>query len=605
MGLGRFKNFKHTLTAVKRLLISAVMLLLIVQPSLGKDEAKGKWDGGVSLDAGSNFLKNTSSKTFSYSSGGISGWGRYSTDKFMIRVDLQCFSKFSAKSITGIVANANDPKAPTANFDIKQDENTILEEKAGVLMEYTPDRQNSFSFNFKQKWDRQTPDRIVMSIQNVFSEDARVIKTNSYLDIEDALDRLRDYRAEAKWKHLFDKPGRELETGMEWALSRSDKSSTWYRMSMSGEPDSGSSGKTFRFTPLYTGNSVKASVLYRDVNIFDQETLNLEMGADLALGFDRDRLSAANYVEEEWADSIYYRRNFDFLSLDMDPRIKLSYSPGKFNINLQLTPDIYLSTLSGGGVGSSTSSSVFILPEFNASWAPSEMHKLGISYKQGLVRPTYYQLCWFPRAGAYADEVNAGNPDLRPGSNGKASLFYSFHSGFFTGTLEGVTNLNWDKIERVFKSGGAYRIYTWINSGRSFDNRVKLTLKADLKIFNAEVGGYYTYFVGYDNVGNVTRSSDWGVSADAALKIKGGWIFNAKGRYQSKIIRTYSSITEYVGCDVKVTKEFKRFSVYVEGKDLFDRPISVTTYSEDKKYARFEDTHYNRRIFSLGVSLKF
>ena len=94
-------------------------------------------------------------------------------------------------------------------------------------------------------------------------------------------------------------------------------------------------------------------------------------------------------------------------------------------------------------------------------------------------------------------------------------------------------------------------------------------MKAELKNFDAELGVYYNYFVGYNNDGAATRSSDWGLNGNATLRIKGGWSFNVKGRYQSKIIRTYSSITEYVGCDFRVMKDFRRFSVYVEGRDLF------------------------------------
>ena len=82
-------------------------------------------------------------------------------------------------------------------------------------------------------------------------------------------------------------------------------------------------------------------------------------------------------------------------------------------------------------------------------------------------------------------------------------------------------------------------------------------MQANLKRFNAELGGYYNYFLGYNNAGTETRSSDWGVNGSATLTLKGGWIFDVKGRYQSKIIRTYSSMTEYVGCDVRITKGFR------------------------------------------------
>lgn len=267
---------------------------------------------------------------------------------------------------------------------------------------------------------------------------------------------------------------------------------------------------------------------------------------------------AGNLVNDVWVDSLKYRENFDFLALNLTPKAKLSYSPGKFNLSLQLTPDFYVSKLdSDRNIGNFNSGRVYILPDFNASWTPSPMHKVGITYKQGLTRPSYLQICWFQRAGSYANEIQMGNPKLKPGSNGIANLYYTFHSGFFTGTLEGTTTMNWDKIEKVFNTRGEYHIYTWINSGHSIENRIKLTMQANLKRFNAELGGYYNYFLGYNNAGTETRSSDWGVNGAATLTLKGGWVFDVKGRYQSKIIRTYSSMTEYVGCDVRITKGFR------------------------------------------------
>ena len=510
-------------------------------------------------------------------------------------------------------------------MDVNHNEGEIFAEKSGVLMEYIPDEQNSFSLNFGQKLNRQIPDRIILSIQNTSEVNGyEGIKTSTYLDIEDVLQIVTEYNASAKWNHKFNKVGREIDSGIEWMMNRTDKSSTWYRMSGNAIPEDAmgdsafywdiseqedymkTSERIFRITPLDTKNNLHASVRYRDSDIFNLEGLNFELGTDLRMKFERDNLSAANYVDEVWVDSLGYRRDFDFFSMNLCPNVKFTYSREAFNISLQLLPDFYGSLLgSEADKGRFNFGKAYLLPDFNASWTPSPMHKFGVTYKQGVARPSYLQVCWFPRIGTYANEVQLGNPDLKPSSDGRASLFYTFHSGFFTGTLEGIGKICWDRMDKVFNNWGEYRIYTWINSGHSFDNSVKLTLKAELKNFDAELGGYYNYFVGYNNDGAATRSSDWGLNGNATLRIKGGWSFNVKGRYQSKIIRTYSSITEYVGCDFRVMKDFRRFNVYVEGRDLFDRPINITTYSEDKTYARFEEHYYNRRIFSVGASFKF
>lgn len=612
---------------MKKLLILILGLFSVLPPCSGQEAVMGKWDGGADLNAGTNFATKKSTRKFSYSIGDISAWSRYRTDNFMIKMDLQCLSKFAATSTTGSTVNAKDLSAPHIDVDINLDENTTFEEKAGVLMEYRPGTRDMISFDFRQKLNRQEPNKIVVSMQNVVSGDKLDdISSKFYIDAEEGLQKVTDYAAEAKWKHCFEKSGRELLSRIKWGLNRIDKSSVWHRLSADkaykisedqekslslealseNSVDSEMAEQVFRITPLNLKNNLNASVLYSDRDLFDKKNLNLELGADFLLGFDRDKLSAANFVNEVWVDSLRYRENFDFITMDLSPRAELSYSSDKFNFHLQLTPDFYVSKLdSDRNIGGYNFGKVYVLPDVSAEWTPSAMHKLGISYKQGLTRPGYLQICWFQRSGAYANEIQMGNPNLKPGSNGKAALLYTFHAGFFTGTLEGASTMNWDKIEKVLNTVGEYRIYSWINSGHSTDNRIKLTMKADLKNFKAELGGYYNYFIGYNNAGDVTRSSDYGLNGDATLWVKGGWIFNLKGRYQSKIIRTYSSITEYIGCDVKVTKDFKRFSVYLEGRDLFDRDIEIATYSEDKTYVRCEKHTYNRRLFALGASFKF
>ena len=598
----------------------AVLLPYTLPAAYGQEASGGLWNGSVSLDMGTNFIEGLSSRKYSNSYGNFNAWGNYRSDKFSIRMDLSILPGFTANTINGQTVNIKDTEAPQLNYDISQKEKTVFAETAGVQMEYRPDPQNTFAFNVRQSLNKQKPDKIVISINNIISvsgKEVEGIKTKCSFDIEEGHQTLSGWNADARWSHKFDKPGREINFGAGWGLTRNDKASNWKIVpatdvfASDGTSEQESSGsempdKEYRITPLNTNNSLNATVCYRDVDLFEQESLNLELGMDLKTGFDRDELSAANLINEVWVDSLEYRENFNYFSMDVAPRAGLSYSPGKFSFNLQLTPDFYINRLnSEGRDGNFNFNKVYLLPCFQANWKPSVMHKLDFSYRQGLERPTYEKICWFQRAGSYANELQRGNPDLQPGSNGRLSLAYTFHSGFFTGTLEGMTTFKWNNIEKVFNTEEEFRIYTWINSGHSTDNSIKLSLRADLKNFYATLGGYYNYFIGYNNAGDATRSSDWGMNCDATLKIKGGWIFNVRGRYQSKIIRTYSSITEYIGCDARVTKDFKRFSVFLQGKDLFDRPIEVATYSEDQTYARIEETTYNRRIFSVGASFKF
>ena len=49
----------------------------------------------------------------------------------------------------------------------------------------------------------------------------------------------------------------------------------------------------------------------------------------------------------------------------------------------------------------------------------------------------------------------------------------------------------------------------------------------------------------------------------------------------------------------------KRFGLFAEGRDLFDKAIVSNTYSEDFSYNRSINYDYNRRIFLLGATFSF
>lgn len=94
---------------MRKFFILIGVLLSVVHLSSGQESSGGLWDGSIGIDAGSNFAKgNSTRQKYSYSSGGISGWGRYRTGKFMVRLDLQCLSKYTTTSTTGVTTNADE-----------------------------------------------------------------------------------------------------------------------------------------------------------------------------------------------------------------------------------------------------------------------------------------------------------------------------------------------------------------------------------------------------------------------------------------------------------------------------------------------------------------
>lgn len=55
----------------------------------------------------------------------------------------------------------------------------------------------------------------------------------------------------------------------------------------------------------------------------------------------------------------------------------------------------------------------------------------------------------------------------------------------------------------------------------------------------------------------------------------------------------------------RITKEFKRFTVYLEGRDLLDHPATTENLSEDMTRQMIQTINMNRRLFLLGFSWNF
>lgn len=187
-----------------------------------------------------------------------------------------------------------------------------------------------------------------------------------------------------------------------------------------------------------------------------------------------------------------------------------------------------------------------------------------------------------------------------------------FRKGRFSSVLELGENLEQDRIENTFSreilDDREYRVYTWINAGWSSALFARLALKWQGERLKAEIGGLYNYQMTEDKDGNRAYNSDYNLSGSLLYEFGKGWSAETRLRYQSKIIRSYTTITEYVGCDIRVDKKFgkrKRFGLFIDIKDLFDNDIRTEIISEDRSQVRVEVQDYNRRLFSLGATYSF
>ena len=67
----------------------------------------------------------------------------------------------------------------------------------------------------------------------------------------------------------------------------------------------------------------------------------------------------------------------------------------------------------------------------------------------------------------------------------------------------------------------------------------------------------------------------------------------------------FTLFKEYCELNARVQKDFKKFTLYLQAKDLLDQPRETSFESEEQQEFWVEQVRSNRRFFVLGVKWKF
>ena len=420
-----------------------------------------------------------------------------------------------------------------------------------------------------------------------------------------------------EWTRRYEKPGRALRLAAEASFSNELKEDVWQSGHLSISDDFSDDDyvveSSWRLTPEYKSDLVFVSGKYSDKDFCGAKGLDVDFSLDARLGENRDANSAATLVGEVWVDSTSYRENYHYISLTVNPTLHAVWTTGGLSLEATITPQYFTDLLtSSSDTESYGKSRLDVLSNVSGKLSLGGGHSLNLAFSRGVKRPDYLNLCRIPRQGALQGELIIGNPELDPSVKNKVEAGYKFAVGSFSTGLQLGYEYEKDNIEYTFNEvdvdGETWRIYTWINAGWSETASARITLGWDSGALKAGLYGDLKYYKGVTSSGSESRSFDYKIGGDASYSLGSGWKFLVRGHYQSDIIRSYNSITSYIGCDVRVDKKFgmkKRFGLFAEGRDLFDKAIVSNTYSEDFSYNRSINYDYNRRIFLLGATFSF
>ena len=375
----------------------------------------------------------------------------------------------------------------------------------------------------------------------------------------------------------------------------------------------------YRITPRNTDLNTDFQVHLRDSVIRGGDVkLLLDPGIRINTQNDLDHNSGATLdldvlVETEkevWIDSVRLRERFDFLTVKAEPYLAAHFTWKALDVNAdyglqfhgrRLNDDDHRQPLTLHGI--------YPVGKGSVSWKIGQYHRLSLNNSLSVSHPDYFKICWYDRTGGYLNQLYRGNEKLPSTLIRTYGLSYDFKSPHFLSTSsvtmtrkENETDQTWadEEIE-----GRLYKVFTWINAADSWVFGFSQKLGYEGKIVSTHLGVNYNQARRVSReTGVVKTANDWRLMADGKVKFGSGWSIQADAHYQSKVATFFSIFSEYCVLNARIQKQWKKLTVYLEGRDLLDSPRTVSFESDDQTELWIEINRYNRRLVLLGLTWK-
>jgi hypothetical protein len=154
--------------------------------------------------------------------------------------------------------------------------------------------------------------------------------------------------------------------------------------------------------------------------------------------------------------------------------------------------------------------------------------------------------------------------------------------------------------------GREYKVFKWINSADSRTVGISEKLGWHGEIITANAGiSYNQSRRKAKSDGAIKDSYFWLLTGDIAANLGKGWSVGVDAHYQSKVATFFTIFKEYCELNVHVKKDFKRLTVFLEGRDLLDQARETSFESEETQEFWVEEVRGNRRLIILGAKWSF
>lgn len=574
-----------------------------------KKEKKGTWSGEANADVRTNFHWTVKKKnSHNLENAGVKVG--YKSEKFEIDVSSVFSNEYKIIGQAGGNIRV-DGQDTTKKSDSSIKERVDQSSASSLNVAWRPNKKNVFKgyygFDFS---------RVLFHNYNVTTTE--VLPEIYDFDFANELGGKRSstHSGSLEYEHSFPKVVGVLDVKFDFDFYCDKEYTVWTTGKVSGDDLSLSQiddieKSRYRSTPFSDHNDGNLRIRYTDEELFGVENLDGEFSMNYIFRNLNDHMRAATFINQEWRDSTSARENFRYRTLSVIPDARVKYKKGIYKLDFRIAPDFFSYRLDGDEQkGKLTRDYIALLVDINASFDPWDGHSFNVRLWRSNDRPSYEQICWFPRfSKIYADEIYVGNPDLKNSITTNAKLSYKYEYKRLSVNFDLTDNYQPRKITGTYNNeiinDKEYRVYTWINGGQSNEIKASVSPRWTGDHLTASLTGQYSYYHGISASGSVTRSSDYSIASSLTYDIK-TWTFEGNAKYQSGVTRTYYSMSSIIDGNIKISKTFgKHWTVYIHGSNLLDHPVTVETISEDEKEIRYEKFDDYKRLVILGVSFKF
>lgn len=400
-----------------------------------------------------------------------------------------------------------------------------------------------------------------------------------------------------------------------WTVFRTDQGDKGGGTSVNIDDLQGYAWK-YRITPSGQSYNLDGDVHVKQTLLDQEVKLSITPGASLSSKHTLDQNSGATRISlmdetEQWKDSTRLRESFNYRSLFVEPYIGADLKWKSIEAHARYGGQVYARRLNDDTHQQPLKvKGIYPVGRSNIKWTISPSHSLNLTNQLSVSHPDYLKVCWYDRTAGYLDQLYRGNEQLLSPTTHLFGLEYEFKYRRFLSQTNVSYKEVYDEIDQTWTNeeieGRQYKVFHWLNSSNSRSVGITQKLGWRGKVIVANLGVTYNQSrrTAKDS-DKVKNSFDWKLSGDIKAFLGKGWSVAMDAKYQSKVATFFTIFKQYCELNARIQKDFKQFSVFLQGKDLLDQPRETSFESEDAQEFWVEEVRSNRRFFVLGIQWKF